>query len=313
MAIVLSPMKKHSVAADFLKVYNSVLRDSEIFSKMDPRRVLTVRASGLPFCPHNTFVQRATKGLTNSLDLKGTFYTSVGTAVHETMQSHLGRTQSFIADWHCKECGTWHRFCKQPNCCDFPSEYHEVQIRHKWIVGHIDAIFVDSKGGLWILDFKTTSAKGLPKKLKEPGDSYREQVEAYAYTLKKQYGKTVKGVMLCFIERDNPMKPGMWVKPLSVDFDFPKIQQRLKRYYKMHKQVLDIETKSDVLELLEYKKCTNPWCETCSKSKTKESLKSKLLAAYRFGKAKDHLPIRALVETEIKKQERAARRRNQSK
>lgn len=314
MAISIKPMRHHHVAHEFTSLYSKVLKNSRVFSDIDPYRVLTLRASQLPFCPLAFFIERATKGLRGSMDLLGSYYTSVGTAVHEVMQTHLGRTDQFLADWHCPICGKWHRLCTQPNCCDHPSTYHELHIKNKYIVGHIDAIFIDSKGKKWILDFKTTSLAGAPKKKKDPGASYIEQIECYAWSVYKQYKIKVAGTILCFLPRDNPSKPVMYVKPLDFDTDMLRIKSRLKNYYRMHKHAIEAESKSEILELLEYGRCTNPWCEVC-KSKdfnTKAKLRAGLLEAYKVAKSADRLPLLTMVEKQIKRNEKRKRQKERA-
>lgn len=296
--IVLKPSRTHNVGLDFIDVYTKVWKTTVLPSRTDPRRVLTLRASQMPFCPVSFFVQLANSGLYRQLDMAGGYYTSVGTTVHEVMQRYLGTSKRFLADWRCPECGKWRRASHEPYCCDTLSEYHEVLIDYKGLVGHIDGIFRDKQGNYWILDFKTTSTAASKKKKNDPGVAYIEQIESYAYALKYQYGITVKGVILAFVIRDNPAKPVMWAKTVDIS-DISDIKRRIKTYRRQHAHVIDLETKTEALALLEYGKCNNPHCEVCSKGR--KEMKQLVLRGYKVAKANNRLPIRAMAERELRR------------
>jgi CRISPR/Cas system-associated exonuclease Cas4 (RecB family) len=172
-------------------------------------------------------------------------------------------------------------------CCDFTMEYHEVLIDYKGVVGHIDAIFKDSKGRYWILDFKTCTVKGKTYKQKSPGAAYIEQVETYALMLYKQYGIKVEGVMLMFIPRDDPTEPSVWVRLIDSD-DLKRIAKRVKQYKQQHREALNAETLEEALALAEYGKCKGDHCKVC---KSSLSLKQQLRKAYKVGKKMNHLPL----------------------
>lgn len=296
MAFKLQPLALHSVEGDFLNVYAKVIKNNLQHASADPKRVLHLRASQLPFCPHNFFNTYARQGMVQPMDFLFTYYVSVGTVVHEVVQTYLGQTGRFLADWECPECGKWHRLTRQPNCCGTHSKYHEVSIDYKGVQGHIDAIFIDKDGRYWILDFKTSSLAGAPKKKTNPGVAYIEQIETYAYFLWKQYGIKVHGVMLCFIPRDNPTKPVIYARKMK-KLDFTAVKERFTEYRKAHKKALDVLTKADVADLVNtYGACTNPWCDVCSKAKTKKDRKKLLLAARAIGKKNKTVPIRKMAE-----------------
>ena len=279
-------LKKKKVVADLLGVY---LRAQDEFaaSKRDASRIKFLRPSQLPFCPVGFYVSHATQGMVSTLNMLGAYYTSVGTTVHEVVQKYISPSGRFLADWQCRQCGKRHRLTTKSECCDFTMDYHEVQINHKGVVGHIDAIFQDAQGRYWILDFKTCTVSGSGYKQKSPGATYREQVETYAYMLYKQYGIKVEGVMLMFIPRDDPTKPTVWVKLVDAK-DFKRIGARIKAYKQMHKEALNAETLSEALALAEWGRCKGDWCKTC---KSGLSLKSQLRAAYKRGRQLNHLPL----------------------
>src|SRR6185437_1348053 len=233
------PLSNHNLAQDFLQTYKKQIKDAAYYSKVAPSRVLFLRPSQMPFCPLHVFVQRAKYGMYGEENFSMAFYTRVGTVVHEVMQNYLCTSGKLLADYHCRECGTWHRMSYKHECCDFPTEYHEVEIDYKGIKGHIDCIYKDQQGKLWIIDFKTTSLEQGPKKKKDPGVVYREQIETYAVLVELQYGIKIEGYANSFVIRDNPMKndPPMWCTRLT-DQTRKTVLKRLKKYKAMHRQVL---------------------------------------------------------------------------
>jgi len=238
------------------------------------------------------------------------FYTRVGTVVHEVMQNYLCTSGKLLADYHCRECGTWHRMSYKHECCDFPTEYHEVEIDYKGIKGHIDCIYKDRQGKLWIIDFKTTSLEQGPKKKKDPGVVYREQIETYAVLVELQYGIKIEGYANSFVIRDNPMKndPPMWCTRL-IDQTRKTVLKRLKKYKAMHRQVLGVKTCDEVLALLEHGRCEDPYCRTCMdfsnwraiKPRSDKQLQVELLNAYKIGKSAKRLPIKDMAVREQQK------------
>ena len=262
-------------------------QDVVVASKRDASRIKFLRPSQMPFCPVGFFVQHATQGMVSTLDMLGSFYTSVGTTVHEVVQRHLSPTGKFLADWKCPICNRWRRMSTKSECCDFTMDYHEIQISHKGVVGHIDAVFKDRKGRYWILDFKTCTLSGSEYKHKSPGPAYIEQVETYALMLYLQYGIKVEGVMLMFIPRDDPTKPKVWIRLLD-SADFKRIKARIKSYKKQHKEALNAFTLEEALALSQYGRCKSDWCKTC---KSSLSLKTQLRSAFKTGQKLKHLPL----------------------
>lgn len=298
----IKPLIQHEVATDFHHVYAKIWKDVYASEAADPTRMLSLRPSQLPFCPVDFFINHSLRGMFRSLNMAGAYYTSVGTTVHTCMQTFLSQSSRFLADYHCKECGTWHRLSHTWECCGFPCEYHEVKINYKGVVGHIDGIYLDKHGNYWILDFKTTSKDGSEKKRKDPGAVYTEQVEAYAYFIYKQYKIKVKGVMLVFIVRDNPTTPVVWTKEITLE-DRERIKNKFVLYRRMQQTALDVETEEDAVRLFtKYGRCVDPMCEHCVKDD--QIIKSRLRNAYRRGKASGFVPIRAVAERALSLQAR---------
>lgn len=289
----LGPLRMHTVASDFLSVYRKTWDTVVTSDTADPRRVLSLRPSQLPFCPVGFFVDHAMRGMGRSLDMAGGYYTQVGTTVHTVMQQYLPQSGRFLANYKCHECGQFHKLSHKYECCDFPTEYHEVEISWKGVVGHIDGIYKDKNGDYWILDFKTTSTAASKKKQKDPGTVYTEQVEAYAYFLKMQYGITVKGVMLVFVIRDNPMRPVVWAREITKQ-DRIRIKNKFIEYRKMHAAAIDADNEKDALALVKWGRCTNPYCDYCSSSMT--VIKSKIKQAVKRGLVAGHVPIRGMAD-----------------
>ncbi len=280
---------KTSAASELMQVYNEAM-ESFIVGKGDIKRIKSLRPSQLPFCPVGFFVYHAAHGALRSMDMRGAFYTEVGTAVHEVLQRYMGRSGRFLANWQCVICRKKHLVSMENVCCDFPMKYSEVEISYKGVVGHIDAVFRDRKGNYWIVDFKTTSIKSIEEKLRDPGRVYREQVEAYALMLWLEHGIKVKGVMLMFVKRDNPKEPGIWELKLG-DLDFKAIKSRMVRYKRWHSEVLAVKTMKAALALAAYGRCNNKWCKSCS---SVVSQKQQIKHAYARAVAVNRLPLKSL-------------------
>lgn len=277
---------KKQVIGELLCTYREAM-DVVVASKRDASRIKFLRPSQMPFCPTGFFIRHATQGMVSTLDMLGAYYTSVGTTVHDVVQTYLSPSGKFLADWKCTICGKWRRMSTNSECCDCTMKYHEALINHKGVVGHIDGIFKDAKGRYWILDFKTCTLKGAAYKIKSPPKSYREQIETYALMLWLQHKIKVSGVMLMFIPRDDPTKPEVWVDLIDGK-KLKAVQARIKVYKKQHKAVLAVETLKEALALAEFGKCKHEWCKTCKSGLT---LKEQLKSAYKTGKKKGHLPI----------------------
>lgn len=280
-------LKKTSAIERELYVAYLQAQDLVLATSGDMSRLQSLRPSQLPFCALNTFITYASSGATRFMDLRGAFYTSVGTAVHEALQTYMGKSGSWLADWRCVICDKWKRLSHQNECCDFDMEYHEVKIDYRGVVGHIDGIFRDSRGRYWIVDYKTTGLASMPVKAKNPGIVYIEQVETYAERLYRQYGVRCHGVVVFFVPRDNPKTPVIWSKTLT-DEDYTRITKRTKRYLRIHRQVLAVTTMAEAMALYEHGRCVAPYCKTCRNG---ASMKARLREAWRIGTARNRLPL----------------------
>lgn len=283
----LTPLAHNTIVAEFNQVYKESL-GLQLPSAADINRLINLRCSQLPFCPSSLILPYLQHGLTRFMDMRGAYYTTVGTAVHEVMQRYLSKSGRFLADYVCPKCGKIYRLSHQPYCCGRETKYHEVDIDWMGIQGHIDAIFQDLNGNYWILDFKTTSTDGAPRKQKSPGQGYIEQIESYAYLLLRQYGIKVKGVMLCFIKRDNPELPVLWTQPIN-KLALNTVHKRLNGYRKLHKLAISASTIEEVVSITKHR-CSNPYCKYCKLS----NIELKGLIKTLFKKAKGELPMSIL-------------------
>lgn len=257
--------------SEFLTTYNKAFKEAIRFQRGDPKRLYNLRCSQLPYCPRSVLANYGLRGLHQPVSMAMAFYTSVGTTVHTVMQSYLPMSGQFLADYECRECGKKYPLSHVHECCDMPTHYEEVSIDvgtkngKNGIQGHIDGIFRDSLGRYWIIDFKTTTLAGAPRKEQDPGEGYRRQIRAYAVLLKRQHGIKVHGVMLVFIPRDNPEKPYIWERVLS-DKHYEEGFLELKHDKKLHSKTMVAKTVEEVMALAKTN-CGSEYCSYCKMSK----------------------------------------------
>lgn len=304
MTLMIRPSASLSVQADLQKMYSDAVTGVLEFEEKDLSRLQSIRASQLPFCPLNYVLNAARGGPNGVMNFHMAYFTKVGTVVHEVMQRYHGKSGKFLADWQCHYCGKWKRMSHSPMCCNKLSEYHEIQIRHRWVVGHIDGVFRDSQGNYWILDYKTTSnaAVGAGKVL-NPGRGYTEQVEAYAFAIQEQYGIKIKGVNLMFIVRDNPTTPHIWTRELN-EKDYRNIGRRLQRYTEQHKKAYLVHTKDQLKWAWRNRLCLPTEIEANApnclyKRGCEDSDPTEAIAWYNQGIRKGYLPVKRMVEQQL--------------
>ena len=256
---------KQSGATEFLRVFKHAMAETVMHQKSDPSRLYNLRCSQLPYCSAKVLVNWATMGTTGKMDLMMAYYVSVGHAVHKVMQDYLCQSGQFLADYKCVECGKEYPLSYKYECCGFPTQYEEVTIDVKTkkgrIQGHIDGIFKDRLGRIWIVDFKTSSTAAAPKKVSKSPPGYRRQVRAYALLLKKQYGIKVYGCMLVYLPRDNPAKPSIWEYVLKKG-DAEEIKKELLEDMRLHSKTMSAATIDDMRPLLKHS-CGGEYCEAC--------------------------------------------------
>lgn len=128
------------------------------------------------------------------------FYTSIGTAVHETIQYHLvnsPKTSDFmVGNFECKSCnwksnipsGT-RRPIACPQCRNTKLHYIEIDFNVKGITGHLDGL-IETPTRRYALEFKTTSAENVEDPSKYlPYSKHFFQIETYCLMLGLLYRK----------------------------------------------------------------------------------------------------------------------------
>lgn len=274
-----------------------------VTSRADPQRLLSLRCSQLPFCGPAFFTNLSTRGMFRHLDVRGMYYTSVGTTVHEVMQKAMSiDNESILGNWKCAECGKTSLFSTVKSCCGFPMDYEEISVNYKGIQGHIDTVFI-TKTGLWIVDYKTTSLKARDSKSKDPGPAYKEQLISYATLVERQYGKFLKkagypnkvtGVMNLFLPRDDPAQRISWSQTLTSEMKDAQ-WSKIRTYKKYHKLALSLTSKSETLQLLDQGKCGDQYCNVCNHRD--RSQKQIVLDAYKQAKRKEVLPLLKFINS----------------
>lgn len=263
-ALVVTPNR--SGRAEFLSIFKKALEESDHTTPQDLSRLYNLRCSQIPYCPTSVLLNYAMRGTYFTMDMRMSYYVNVGHAVHHVMQTHLAKTGRFIADYECKECGKKYPLSRKYECCDFPTTYEEVSIDYKGIQGHIDGIFVDSMGRVWIVDYKTCSLTGAETKQVNPGANYKRQVRAYAYLLWKQHGIKAVGCMLVFLPRDNPWQPAIWEHKMGPE-EYADAKVELLHDRRIHQLTMKARTVEEMVELSK-NNCDNPYCDNCKRSKS---------------------------------------------
>jgi hypothetical protein len=293
---------KSLIAKELIAMYNQSLEFSNS-DKQDIKRIKTLRPSQLPFCPIGFFIEHASKGCYRSLDMRGNFFTKIGTTMHTVLQEFLGlHTRNgegvFLADWQCSICRTKYPNSLTSECCDFPCIYDELGINYSFadypnrrLIGHIDGVYKSANGDYYIIDYKSTSLLAAVKKLKDPGVVYEYQVETYACFLRLQYKIKVKGIVLFFVPRDDPSNPTIWSKDLT-NVDYKRILKRSKLYLAQHDEVLNVTTIKEALLLARHGKCANFFCKHCKGQP--DVIKSILSKAHAVGTKNKYLPLKDL-------------------
>jgi PD-(D/E)XK nuclease superfamily len=272
---------KKSGASEFLAVLNKTMSETLALKKKDPGRLFNLRCSQIPYCPHNTLLQFGAYGMNEATEMMSAYYFAVGHAVHKVFQDYLMHSGRFIADYECKECGKKYPLSQTYECCGFPTSYEEVEISYKGIVGHIDGIFVDSQGRVWIVDYKTCTLENSSQKAQKPSQGYSLQVRAYAYLLWKQYNIKVVGCMLVYLPRDNPQKPKIWEIAMD-ERQFELARKELMLNRELHRKTLKCSSEEEYEDLLSYR-CGGEYCRYCHKSnKQLSGLFSKFLKADKY-------------------------------
>lgn len=182
-------------------------------------KIPQLRCSSLPWCGLHSFVHDTHR--TDSY--RSDFYTSIGTAIHETLQKWLAIDLEYAKDvyakWVCSDpkCKKDHGECWHPGQCQKCGNtkllYHECEITYKSLSGHTDLIRrINNKDHAILIDFKSTDLfKDLKKegfrnwtKTFEVNKRYPIQIRSYCSLLRKTKKLDIRGWMLVFVDRSTP-------------------------------------------------------------------------------------------------------------
>lgn len=169
------------------------------------------RISSFPYCPIRSLLY--SKGGDESFNME--FYTSIGTAVHETLQKWLTKgnfKDKIFACWKIKETGEVIGPCLYR---DIPSKYNnytilyeEITINYNGLSGHVDLVIELLPGMFVVIDFKTTNLSD--KKKRFPGEWQTKypasqssiiQISSYSTLLRELFGLNIVAWCLIYIDR----------------------------------------------------------------------------------------------------------------
>ncbi len=256
---------------------------------VDQSRNEFLRPSALPFCPLKVGYNRVVNGVETERysSFNESFYTSIGTAVHELLQNFVGRLAvskgvelkvETLGHWHCKACGRKRRFTIYKPCkCGGTPEYEEISIHWRTTVGHIDKV-IRVGNCLFILDYKTTGSMAIRKHRAgapagEPYFPYpanRAQIMRYVGLFEKVFAKefepggrfegtVVMGAILAYVSRET-------VRDVAFVY-LPATRKRKKKEYRKAvrddalfvtmKEAVAKRSKKLFIELIEEKPCAD--------------------------------------------------------
>lgn len=229
----------------------------EIEEKRDPSRLKYLRVSSFPFCGTQWLLNfpKATTGK-RAETFTGSFFTSVGTTVHNSIQAIMDRSPWLIQDWKCFACGNLHTFCTKPKRCkkckNEALQGREHEYKDDILVGHLDGALLLSSDAIDILDYKTTSVRKfeLPGYLPDMGNV--RQIEAYA-ALKKEQGFNVTGWTLIYILRNSAQRKYCTSTKFyghTFEEEYPRILKRIARYKKDFVTASTAQELSDVEDMV---------------------------------------------------------------
>jgi hypothetical protein len=218
-----------------------------------------LRPSSFPICSILVFLKLVREHHIDmperSVTLFSDFFTSVGTMVHHVVQRWMAHTGKIVGDWECPKCGHKRHLKTYRKCskCGTEMRYEELTVTYKGLTGHVDGLFKLTKGGLWVVDYKTTSVRKLATK-DFHSISYKMQILCYAYILKHVYGLPIKGASLLYIARDNPSRYFEVPFPLS-DGREKKIKATLNNQIRRYRAADRGFKTGDIETVIRHKPC----------------------------------------------------------
>lgn len=157
------------------------------------------RSSSLPLCSVLSLYNMVVPQEQNFF---ADYYTSIGTAIHESFQKWHIKTLTAFGNWTCS-CGKKFEETTFPTCCG-NIKYVEIELKYRGLSGHIDMCYKDGKK-ICIQDYKSTSLISLQKmrQTKQISLKYRIQVLVYTHIMEKK-GHIMGLPSLIFVARDDP-------------------------------------------------------------------------------------------------------------
>ena len=184
--------------------------------KAPSNRKQEFRVSSFPYCPLRSLLFSKKGDSTYSMD----FYTSIGTAVHETLQKWALKSSFKDKIFCCWKSPKTKRVYGPCFFRDLPKRvqkldlvYEEITIKYKGLSGHIDLVLEILPGKFIIIDFKTTDLTG--KKLKHRAKWQEQypaehssiiQISTYSTLLRKLFKINVIGWCLVYVDRGSTIQ-----------------------------------------------------------------------------------------------------------
>lgn len=191
---------------DFAKSVVSCLQMTET-----SEQPCTFRASSMPICGRKFSFSQVLKPEDKQAtvsDFVLSLQSSIGTAMHSTVQRWLGKFGILFGDWSCPKC---HReklkhlgtpICKK---CDLEMVYKELDLKHQTVgvTGHPDGIL--RVGSKWVgFELKTKSQRTVDEISKPIETHVRFQTACYAVLLEMVFGIKLDEYAIFYISRDTP-------------------------------------------------------------------------------------------------------------
>ena len=207
------------------------------------------RASSLPLCPMKLAFDTL-RPASSRVTFSGDFYTSVGTAVHETLQKWFSLSGTLFGKYKCPQCSQLYPkgctlednkatlgpvYCsctKSKNLCSYV-ELAPYGIDHApGFTGHVDGVALIN-GKYTILEFKTTStAKVALRRKSGPDPKHITQATAYRSVMPKflniKESKWHDDILIIYYDRANPKNNVV----LCVPYEYDNFQDEVDTFVK---------------------------------------------------------------------------------
>ena len=290
-------------------VLHFAMQEGKLVSKVDPKRLTSLRVSSFPFCGLRWFLDlpRASSKRSTS-DFAKAYFTTVGTCYHTLIQAVLAELHTqdalntyVVADWLCLGCKkrffTQRKPLKCSKCGSTDLASAEVEIQDGPIMGHVDLIIGVEEGNnppLWVVcDFKTSSIKRLTSGNHTSADN-KHQLRAYIRLLQKR-GLPVSSLgFLIYIAQDNPFSP----KLVPVKMSPKRTDANLSFFKEQYHQASTVNSLREVRELVACRPCHESflpqyagcrWGSTCAGKDNSSTMVKE--ASVVFGRLREKLPI----------------------